>query len=157
MAKMEPMGRVKSSSNTGFDKSVIARVRAVYNEVDARPVSRACEKRTECCQFQISGRTPYLTKGEALLAVTAWKATGRRKLPDRGGVCPFLSENDGKCLIYKDRPFGCRTHFCAEAGGPYSRGEVVDLIWKLESLDAELGGCGGVMLESAVRDALSQV
>ena len=43
---------------------------------------------------------------------------------------------DGRCLIYAGRPFGCRTHFCAAAGGPYARREVIDLIHRLEDLDA---------------------
>lgn len=145
------MAKRKGSSNDL--KSVLERVRAIYREVSARPITRSCELRTECCRFHLSGRTPYLTKGEALLAATAWKASGRKTIPDAGGACPFLSAADGRCHIYQDRPFGCRTHFCAAAGGPFARSEVVDLIWKLESLDAELGGRGGVTLESAVLDA----
>ena len=143
----------KSKGSPKDLKPVLERVRAIYREVDARPVTRTCELRTECCRFHLSGRTPYLTKGEAILAARAWKASGRKAIPDAGGACPFLSAADGRCLIYQDRPFGCRTHFCAAAGGPFARGEVVDLIWKLESLDAELGGRGGVSLESAVREA----
>lgn len=88
-----------------------------------------------------------------MLAAKAWKAAGRKTIPGAGGACPFLSGADGRCLIYQDRPFGCRTHYCAAAGGPFARAEVVDLIWKLESLDAELGGHGGVSLGSAVLDA----
>jgi uncharacterized protein len=155
-AKIRDVRRAKPLTDPNSAKNVIARVRAIYDKVDARPVTRACERRTICCQFQLSGRTPYLTQGEALLAVTAWKATGRRMPSELGGRCPFLSDPDNKCLIYKDRPFGCRTHFCAEAGGPYARSEVVDLIWELEKLDAELGGRGGVTLETAVREAWSR-
>lgn len=152
-AKIDRVGRTKPPLDGNTRKAVIAKVRAIYRELEDRPVTRACQKRTECCQFHLSGRTPYLTKGEALLAAAAWKATGRRTLPAPEGPCPFLAPADGRCLIYQDRPFGCRTHFCAAAGGPYARGEVVDLIWKLESLDTELGGSGGVLLETAVREA----
>lgn len=146
----------KPASPTG-DRDIVALVRAIYDEVDARPISRACERRTECCRFHLSGRTPYLTRGEALVAAKAWKATGRRSIAERQGACPFLSEPEGRCLIYRDRPFGCRTHFCAAAGGPFGRSEVVDLIWRLEALDAELGGRGGVSFVPAVLDAWAQL
>src|SRR5580693_2087049 len=44
-----------------------AEVRAVYAELINRPVERTCLARTGCCQFQLTGRTPHLTKGEALV------------------------------------------------------------------------------------------
>ena len=134
--------------------SAIASVRAIYAEVAARPIERACTLRTECCHFKLTGRTPYLTKGEALTAAKALRATGRTRLPERtDGACPLL-DAQGRCLIYADRPFGCRTHFCAAAGGPYARREVSDLIHRLEEIDAQLGGDGSRPLPAAVKDAL---
>ncbi|MEO7318697.1 MAG: YkgJ family cysteine cluster protein [Chthoniobacteraceae bacterium] len=134
--------------------SAIASVRAIYAEMAARPIERACTLRTECCHFKLTGRTPYLTKGEALTAAKALRATGRTRLPERtDGGCPLLDAK-GRCLIYADRPFGCRTHFCAAAGGPYARREVSDLIHRLEKIDAQLGGDGGRPLPAAVKDAL---
>jgi hypothetical protein len=132
----------------------IALVRAIYADVDARPVERACLRRTECCQFLVTGRTPQLTKGEALIAARALRATGRTRLPERDdGACPLLDGAD-RCLIYADRPFGCRTHFCAAAGGPYARRTVSDLIHRLEDLDAQLGGAGPRPLVPALRAEL---
>jgi Fe-S-cluster containining protein len=130
-------------------------VRAVYAEVTARPVERACVRRTECCQFKLTGQTPMLTKGEALLAAKAVRAAGRREMPEprEPGWCPLLGAN-GKCMIYADRPFGCRTHFCEAAGGPYARREVLDLIRRLEKLDEALGGDGPHTLPRAVEWAL---
>ena len=129
-------------------------VRSVYRELENRPVERACIRRTECCQFKLTGRTPMLTRGEAMLAAKALKASGRKTLPERAdGACPMLREN-GACVIYADRPFGCRTHFCAAAGGPYARGEVLDLIRRLEAMDVRLGGEGPRALEAAVDDEL---
>src|ERR1039458_9444371 len=61
--------------------SLLAEVRAVYQELAKRPVQRNCIARTECCQFQLTGLTPHLTKGEALLAAKAFRSTGRRELP----------------------------------------------------------------------------
>ena len=57
-------------------------------------------------------------------------------------------------MIYAERPFGCRTHFCPAAGGQYARNEVIDLIRRLEKVDALLGGNGPRMLPGAVADAL---
>jgi Fe-S-cluster containining protein len=71
------------------------------------------------------------------------------------GACPLLDAETGDCLIYDARPFGCRTHFCAAAGGPFARREVIDLIRRLETLDGSLGGTGPRLLENAVRDALA--
>ena len=130
----------------------LAEVRQVYAELAARPVERNCTRLTECCQFKLTGLTPYLTKGEALLAARAWRASGRKKLPedDGSGACPMLERATGKCLIYADRPFGCRTHFCAAAGGPMARRDVLDLIRRLETADAQLGGDGSHKLPGAL-------
>lgn len=132
--------------------TAIASVREVYTDLAARPVERNCIRRTECCQFRHTGITPWLTDAEALLAVKAFRATGRTKLPDPpDGSCPMLDPRSGRCLIYADRPFACRTHFCEAAGGPYSRREVIDLIRRLESISATLGGDGPRPIISALR------
>ena len=130
-------------------------VRQVYADLAARPIDRNCMRVKECCHFKLTGRTPYLTKGEALLAAMALRATGRRALPvNPSGACPLLDAETGDCLIYDSRPFGCRTHFCAAAGGPYARREVIDLIRRLETVDDALGGSGPRQLQNAVADAL---
>lgn len=137
--------------------NVLAEVRAIYQELAKRPVQRDCIARTECCQFQLTGLTPQLTKGEALLAAKAFRATGRKELPEsEDGACPMLKRTTGKCMIYADRPFGCRTHFCAAAGGPYARKEVFDLIRRLEAVDVRLKGDGPRNIFSAVADALEE-
>jgi Fe-S-cluster containining protein len=138
--------------------NLLAEVRAIYQDLAQRPVQRACVARTECCQFQLTGLTPHLTKGEALLAAKAFRATGRREFPEvDDGICPMLKRATGRCLIYADRPFGCRTHFCAAAGGPYTRKEVLDLIRRLEELDVRLKGDGPRKLFPAVADALAEM
>jgi|SRR5450432_736747 len=142
------------------DKSAEAgiQVHRVYASLDARPIERHCLRRTECCQFKLTGLTPYLTKGEALVAARAFRATGRTKLPaEVGGACPLLEQPSGRCLIYADRPFGCRTHFCEAAGGPLARRDLLDLIRRLETIDAQLGGDGPRKLSSAVAAALSEL
>lgn len=132
-------------------------VKEIYAELAVRPVSRNCTGVSQCCRFRLNGRTPFLTKGEALVAAQAWRAAGRKEvvLP-ADGSCPFLGKT-GLCQIYDGRPFGCRTHFCEAAGGPYARNEVRDLIQRLEVIDRKLGGNGGVNLPVAVAEAMNDL
>jgi len=139
----------------GERRLAAAAVRNVYDELASRPITRNCTLRTECCQFLLTGKTPYLTVGEALVAAQGFKATGRRSLPDReDGACPLLDPRTAKCLIYDSRPFGCRTHFCQAAGGPYPRREVADLIHKLEDVAQSLGRAEARPLADAVQEFL---
>jgi Fe-S-cluster containining protein len=129
-------------------------ITAIYREVEARALPRQCVGRTTCCQFRLTGRTPMLTRGEALFAATGVRASGKKKLtPKEDGSCPLLGR-EGRCTIYAHRPFGCRTHFCEAAGGMYQRKHVADLIQRLEALDERLHGDGPRPLERAVADAL---
>ena len=138
-------------------RAALDEVRAIYREIENRPIERACTRLTECCHFKLTGRTPQLTRGEAIVAAKAVRAAGRKAMPERNdGACPLLKEN-GACLIYQDRPFGCRTHFCAAAGGPYARSEVLDLIRRLEAVDAQLEGTGPRALPAAVTDELRRL
>lgn len=142
---------MRSPGERTSPSAALAEVRAVYRDLAARPIERNCELRTQCCHFKLTGKTPYLTRGEALLGAHALKATGRKKLPARDdGACPLLDPQTSRCLIYEDRPFGCRTHFCAAAGGPYARREVIDLIRRLEQIDEQLGGDGPRALPAAI-------
>jgi uncharacterized protein len=135
-------------------KAIAAEVRAIYREWEERPIVRSCTGRGDCCRFRMTGRTPFLTKGEALVAAIAWRAAGRGSVTETpDGACPFLKS--GRCQIYEGRPFGCRTHFCDAAGGPASRKEVRDLIQRLEDIDLRLGGRGGVNLPAAVAAAMN--
>jgi Fe-S-cluster containining protein len=138
--------------------AALKEVRQVYVDHSQRPIERNCTRRTECCHFKLTGRTPYLTKGEAIVAARALRATGRKLLPENAdGACPMLQSETGNCLIYEDRPFGCRTHFCAAAGGPIARREVLDLIRRLEDVDLALNGNGPRTLQNAVADALGKM
>lgn len=119
-------------------------------------MERDCALRTGCCHFKITGKTPQLTRGESSLAARALRATGRKSLPPRDdGACPLLDVRTSRCLIYEARPFGCRTHFCAAAGGPVARRDVVDLIRRLEEIDEQLGGDGPHALPQAVGEQLA--
>jgi hypothetical protein len=82
----------------------------------------------------------------------------RFRAPEASGLqgrgVSLLDPKTLRCLIYQARPFGCRTHFCEAAGGPYSRREVLDLIRRLERVDAKLGGNGPRPLPDAVDEGL---
>ncbi len=129
-------------------------IRAIYAELENRPLARQCQLSGQCCHFRLTGKTPQLTLGEANFAAYGVRASGRKELkPHPDGACPLLGKT-GRCTIYDNRPFGCRTHFCRAAGGMYPRHQVADLIQRLESLDESLGGEGSRPLEAAVGDAL---
>lgn len=135
---------------------LLAQVRGVYDALAKRTIDRQCTGRAECCRFRLTGRTPFLTRGEALVAMQASRAAGRKKLPlpaDRS--CPMLGP-DGRCTIYLSRPFACRTHFCEPAGGPWPRRDVRDLIHELEAIDQKLGGSGGSGLPAAMKWAAGE-
>jgi len=139
-------------------ESAVREVRAVYTELSKRPVERSCRSSTECCRFQLTGLTPYLTKGEAIVAAKAVRASGRRELPESAdGACPLLKRETGRCMIYADRPFGCRTHYCDAAGGKLSRKEIVDLVRRLEEVDRRLGGAGAQKIQVAVGAAFEEL
>ena len=148
------------SKNTFSERpqNALNEVRQVYVDLAQRPFQRNCLRKTECCHFKLTGRTPYLTKGEAVVAAKALRATGRKSLPETAdGSCPMLRQETGNCLIYEDRPFGCRTHFCAAAGGPLARREVFDLIRRLDDVDLILNGNGPRPLQNAVADVLEDM
>ena len=148
----------RHSGRASSEESACAEVHAVYEELAQRPLDRQCVRVKECCHFKLTGRTPLLTKGEAMVAARALRQTGRTSLPATSpGLCPMLEPMKGDCLIYNNRPFGCRTHFCAAAGGPYARTVVIDLIRRLELVDAGLGGNGVHKIEEAVQAALIEL
>lgn len=130
----------------------------VYEDLAGRPLERNCIGRSECCQFKLTGKVPFLTRGEAVFLAREVRAGGRKKVAEReDGACPLLDPRTSRCLAYAGRPFGCRTHFCAAAGGPCSRKEVLDLIRRLEAVDAQLNGKGPRPLPAALKEALSDL
>jgi Fe-S-cluster containining protein len=149
---------MKPRSRAAPTIDVAPEVRAIYRELEARPIERSCTRLTECCRFRQTGRTPYLTKAEAHVAAKAWRASGRKALPQAAdGSCPLLDPRSGRCVIYESRPFGCRTHFCAAAGGPYARRDVDDLIHRLEDLSRSMGSSDAQALPGAVAAALREL
>jgi Fe-S-cluster containining protein len=141
------------------ETDAIREVRAVYADVEKLDISRDCINRTTCCHFRLTGKTPMLTAGEALVAAQGVRASGRKTLAEssdaKTGRCPLLG-SDERCTIYQHRPFGCRTHFCTEAGGPYPRKAVQHLIHRLETIADEIAPHSDPRpLHAAVGDALT--
>lgn len=153
------MHRAKKSTAYYENSDAMKEVEVIYKELAKRPIERHCTLQTECCHFLQTGKTPFLTRGEALVAAKAIRNTGRKELPKTtrtDGVCKLLDPRTSRCLIYEGRPFGCRTHFCQAAGGPYTRKEVVDLIYRLEDIDRKLDGSGAQELHEAINEALKE-
>ena len=124
---------------------LLQELRALYAKVDGALEGWGCDASTDCCRFGVTGREPYPTAVEVAELDRAVKARGglpkRRSLPlasphargarrsrqadadddRRGGEderrCALLGD-DGRCLVYASRPFGCRTFFCERARGP---------------------------------------
>jgi Fe-S-cluster containining protein len=105
--------------------SSLAELASLYAEVDAWNSGSTCPGSTECCRFGVTGREPYLTSIEIAALERAVRRRGgplspkRRALPmattaARERICPLLDAS-GKCSVYADRPFGCRTYFCSRA------------------------------------------
>jgi Fe-S-cluster containining protein len=150
------LGKRSGKKRVEADREVLAAVEGVYAELEVRlgKVARDCRVVTRCCRFQLTGEVPVLTLGEALVAARGVRASGRRELkPHAEGACPLLGR-EGRCTIYTDRPFGCRTHFCRAAGGVVPRKLVGDLIQRLEALDEKLGGDGSRGLPEAIAAVL---
>lgn len=130
-------------------------IRAIYADLAERPVLRDCVFRAGCCHFKQTGLVPQLTAGEALLLADGLRASGRKSIPKRAdGACPLLHPGTSRCIAYAQRPFGCRTHFCRPAGGPLPRRDVLDLIRRLEAVDAKLNGTGPAPLPKALERAM---
>ena len=126
-------GRHRRSSSTSSSSSLsqpgseLAELRALYARIDRELEGWSCDASTDCCRFGVTGREPYPTAVEVAELERAVRARGglpkRRALPlaTRGSRderrCALLSD-DGRCLVYASRPFGCRTFFCERARGP---------------------------------------
>jgi uncharacterized protein len=99
-----------------------AALRAIYTEIDAVLAGWSCDSSTDCCRFGVTGREPYPTAIEQAELERAVRARGglprRRSLPTVDERRCALLSDEGRCLVYASRPFGCRTFFCERASGP---------------------------------------
>jgi hypothetical protein len=124
------MARAKpQDSSTVVEREARSQLRAIYTEVDALFSSWTCDTSTDCCRFGVTGREPYPTAIELAELNAAIRARGglpkRRTLPLADERRCDLLDDNGKCLVYASRPFGCRTFFCDRAEGPrVARAEI---------------------------------
>ncbi len=152
------MRQLKNLGSYYSISDAIRDIETIYDEFSSRPIERHCVLTTTCCHFLQTGKTPFLTKGEALVALRELRRSGRKEAPKRkDGACRFLHQKTARCLIYQGRPLGCRTHFCQAAGGVYPREAVIDLIHRLEEIDQKLYGSGAQTLDRAIDTALKEL
>lgn len=118
-------GKARSKPSSAVAAEADARraeLRAIYNEVDALQTGWTCDTSTDCCRFGVTGREPYPTAIELAELEAAVRARGglpkRRTLPVADERRCDLLGDDGRCLVYEARPFGCRTFFCDRGEGP---------------------------------------
>jgi Fe-S-cluster containining protein len=117
----------------------LVELREIYTTVDAAFADWTCESSTDCCRFGVTGREPYPTAVELEELERAVRARGgvpkQRSLPVAGERrCPLLSD-EGKCIVYASRPFGCRTFFCERAqGSPVAKRDVSELARRIATL-----------------------
>jgi hypothetical protein len=79
-----PLSSVKCGCETAqrdqLDARRSPRGRAIYRELEARPIERSCTRLTDAVAFRSTGRTPYSQSG-GVVAAKAWRASGRKSLP----------------------------------------------------------------------------
>jgi uncharacterized protein len=109
---------------------------AIWHQADALLGAFFCPKSGECCRFATTRREPYLLPLERLALEKALRRQGRalpKRRPD--GACALLDSTGLRCSIYADRPFGCRTFFCAKGSGkPAPNSALHELSAKLTRL-----------------------
>jgi hypothetical protein len=91
-----------------------ALLQSVYDALATALAGATCPRSTTCCRFGETGREPHVWPVEMRrVAKAVMRAGGRLTEPADPEDCPFLGPQGG-CRIYADRPFGCRTYFCAQ-------------------------------------------
>lgn len=140
------------------EDAVLAELTALYAEVDARFAGWSCDSSTDCCHFGRTGREPYVTSIELALVKRALARSGRKAptqaktpQPARRALpiarderrCPLL-DDAGRCSIYQQRPFGCRTFFCERAlpADKVSQRDINGFVARIRDLAAKLGDGG---------------
>jgi uncharacterized protein len=157
--------RASASSGTATQSSaLLEELRGLYRRIDTELDGFGCDASTDCCRFGVTGREPYPTAIELAELERAVRARGglpkRRSLPVVTERRCTLLGDDGRCLVYAARPYGCRTFFCERARGPAGepavmpRGAVREIATDIASLSARFAPAdpGARPLSRAMRD-----
>lgn len=100
-------------------RRAVTETRAILQKASAAWSQHGCPGTAECCQLAVTKRLPYLWPSEWKLLEERLRRERRPLPPPRAdGACPFLDAAGKRCTVYEDRPFGCRTFFCARITGP---------------------------------------
>jgi len=137
----EAAGEPEDDARPRRQHAVLRDTRAVYRLADAAYAPYSCPASGECCQLAVTQRQPWLWLPEWLVLKDHLRKQGRglpSLRPD--GACPFLDGRGRRCTVYEDRPFGCRTYFCARLSGPAHQPleDVIRLSRRLEVLSLEM-------------------
>ena len=132
-----------------------AELAASDTELDALYANASCLNSTRCCQLRRYGHVPLVFEVEGRRAIAGvMRRGGRLPLEGEIGDCPLLLRS-GACSVYADRPFGCRTFYCADATLPDGprRAEVQALAMQLRALAERLGDSDLRPLTNVLDDA----
>jgi hypothetical protein len=98
---------------------VVARLRAVYDELDAKVDSlharherSRCRECGTCCTFPTGAPVLYATDIEHTYLVSEPPPL-QVGLPE--GTCPYFEVDTSYCTARERRTISCRTHFCDDA------------------------------------------
>jgi len=116
--RREPEDEPQAAPRVVQERRALRELLAICRQADALLGAFSCPKSGECCRLAQTRREPFLLPLERLALVQALARQGRPmplKRPD--GACALLDASGLRCSIYPDRPFGCRTFFCARGQG----------------------------------------
>jgi len=118
------------------EQQALQELRAVYRHADAAYAPFSCSASGECCQLAVTRRQPWLWLPE-------WRLLRRHHPlppPRADGGCPYLDAAGKRCTVYADRPFGCRTFFCARIRGPAQQPKeaVISLSRRIEFISQRM-------------------
>ena len=122
------------------ERRALRALEAIYRDADALLAQTTCPKSSACCRLATTRREPYLLPLERLRLEGALERQGRGWPQAReDGACALLDASGLRCSAYADRPFGCRTYFCARATGkPVSSAALHRLSARLVAASDEL-------------------
>jgi uncharacterized protein len=133
------MTGVASSPDERASRAARLETQAVFRHADEAYRRFSCPASAECCQLAARKRQPWLWLSEWRVLEARLRRDQRTIVPRADGACPLLSDT-GRCTVYEDRPFGCRTFFCERVKGPAQQptAQVNAMLMRLERVSRAL-------------------